>query len=247
MIRILVVDDLKELLEMVKYILETNPDFFVDTASSVEDALTLLKENTYDLIISDYVMPDLTGLDFLKILRKSDSTTPFIIQTGQGDECVAIEALENGADYFLEKGTEGSLQYLGFTQIINLLVLKNRLEGRFTTCEQKFTSLFNAIQDGLILFDDKGAVLEANDTFLEMSGYSKEEVTSLRYWEIIPDGWEESDLTSFKDQLFSEGCSEDYQLEYLNQAGKEVRVSVRAYLVDKFDITAGIWVIVKYI
>jgi PAS domain S-box-containing protein len=247
MIRILVVDDLKALLEMVKYILETNPDFFVDTATSGEEALALTRENFYDLIISDYAMPEMSGLELLKILRDSGCTTPFVIQTGQGDENVAIEALEQGADYFLEKGSEGSLQYLGFTQIINLLVLKKRTDERLRECTRKFVSLFEAIQDGLILFDSKGFILEANTAFLEMSGYSDDEIKNLKYWDIISGNHREFDVDVLKDQLINDGYSEEYQLEYMSRNGTEVKVSVRAYLVDKRDSTAGVWVIVRYV
>lgn len=247
MIHILVVDDLKALLEMVKYILETNPDFSVDTASSVEEALLLFEKSSYDIIISDYYMPEMTGLDLLKIVRKSDPEIPFIIQTGQGDEQVATEALENGADYFLEKGNEGPLQYLSFTQIINILVQKKRTNEKLIECHNKFTSLFDSISDGLILFDDNGFVQEVNSAFLEMTGYSDEEVKNLKYWEVIPEEWDKSDIVSMKNQVFSDGYSEEYKLEYQNRDGTSFLVSIRAHLVDKENISAGIWVIIKYI
>ena len=65
----------------------------------------------YDAIISDYQMPEMDGITFLKELKASGNTTPFIIFTGRGREEVAIEALNEGADFYLQKGGEPKSQF----------------------------------------------------------------------------------------------------------------------------------------
>ena len=62
-----------------------------------------MKEKTYDLIISDYVMPEKDGLEFLIELRKKGNMIPFIIFTGKGREEVAIQALSLGTDHYINK------------------------------------------------------------------------------------------------------------------------------------------------
>jgi len=105
MIKILHVDDEPDFLKLTKDILETgNKKFSVETVTSVEEGLELLRSGKYDVVISDYKMHGLDGLRFLQNLRQSGSQIPFIIFTGKGREEVAIEALNRGANYYLQKG-----------------------------------------------------------------------------------------------------------------------------------------------
>src|ERR1051325_2068335 len=72
----------------------------VDNAAEMEAALA---QDTWDLIISDYVLPQFSGLDALKILQRRNLDTPFIIVSGKIGEEVAVEALKSGAhDYLLK-------------------------------------------------------------------------------------------------------------------------------------------------
>jgi PAS domain S-box-containing protein len=245
MIRILVVDDFKEILDMSKYILETNKDFSVDTALSVQDALELIQKNQYDIIISDYYMPDITGLDFLKTLRSFDKKTPFVLQTGQGDETIAMDSLKYGADFFLEKGREGSMQFLEFTQIINLIVLHKRTAQRLSLCNLKFKSLFSMFEDGVILFDYKGHIQDVNQAFLTMTGYRMEEICNIDYHDIIPKEWEDKDITNMKEQVLSRGYSDEILVTYNKKDGSLLPITLKAQLVDNNDKSAGIWVLIR--
>ena len=101
---VLYVDDEPVLLEVFKLFLEKRPDIFVSTASSVDQALTLLDSLAFDVIISDYQMPGTDGIGFLKLLRANNSDIPFILYTGWGREEVMEEALENGARFYIQKG-----------------------------------------------------------------------------------------------------------------------------------------------
>ena len=58
----------------------------------------------YEVIVSDYQMPGMNGIEFLKRLRSQLGHIPFILFTGRGREEVAIEALNCGADFYLQKG-----------------------------------------------------------------------------------------------------------------------------------------------
>jgi len=102
-IRVLHVDDEAGFLKAAKQILEMQGAFHVDTASSVEEANEKMKRKPYDAIVSDYIMPEKNGLEFLEELRQKGNTIPFIIFTGKGREEVAINALNLGADRYLNK------------------------------------------------------------------------------------------------------------------------------------------------
>ncbi len=112
MFSILYVDDEPMLLELAKLFLEQTGDFRVDTVTSAAAALDILSSTHYDCIISDYQMPGMDGLIFLKTVRSRGNTVPFIIFTGKGREEVVIEALNSGADFYLQKGGDPKSQFV---------------------------------------------------------------------------------------------------------------------------------------
>lgn len=102
-INVLFVDDEKGILEQGKVFLEEK-GLAVDVAESAKEALDSFDEKEYEAIISDYQMPVMNGLEFLEDLReKRNSDIPFIMFTGKGREKVAMEALNLGADRYLQK------------------------------------------------------------------------------------------------------------------------------------------------
>ncbi len=103
MIHVLLVDDEPALFPVTKLALEKDGDIQVDLCVSPAEARTLLEEGRYQVIISDYDMPGEDGITFLRHLRESGDDTPFIIFTGKGNETVAMEACNAGADYYLTK------------------------------------------------------------------------------------------------------------------------------------------------
>ena len=127
-IRILYVDDETSLLDIGKLFLEMDGTFAVDTFTSVSEALTQLKMERYDAILSDYQMPEMDGITFLKQIRASENKTPFIIFTGRGREDVVIEALNNGADFYIQKGGEPKSQFAELSNKIRYAVSKKHSE-----------------------------------------------------------------------------------------------------------------------
>lgn len=105
MIRVLMVDDDPSILEVSAIFLERAGDIKVDVAESAADALRRLLDETrpYDVVISDYAMPEMDGIAFLKAVRSRDPHIPFILFTGKSREEVVIEALNSGADYYIQK------------------------------------------------------------------------------------------------------------------------------------------------
>ena len=111
MITILYVDDEPVMLDTLKLFLERDPELRVMTALSANAALALLQNQSCDAIISDYEMPEIDGIAFLKIIREQYPRLPFIIFTGKGREEIVIESLNNGADYYVRKGGDPKAQF----------------------------------------------------------------------------------------------------------------------------------------
>ncbi|MFA6224733.1 MAG: response regulator [Methanoregula sp.] len=101
MSNVLYVDDEPALLDIGKIFLEMSGHLRVDTAGTVEDALHKMKLKKFDAIISDYQMPDITGIEFLRYICSEYHDLPFILFTGRGREEIVIEVLNCGADFYL--------------------------------------------------------------------------------------------------------------------------------------------------
>lgn len=110
MTSVLLVDDEQIILDIGKLFLEQSGGLSVRTAISVNDALQLMKNETFDAIVSDYQMPKMNGLEFLLYIRKR-SDVPFIIFTGRGREEIVIEAMNNGANFYVQKGGDPRAQF----------------------------------------------------------------------------------------------------------------------------------------
>jgi len=105
--QVLLVDDEPGLPETIgAYIERENDDMTVTTATSSLEAVTRLEEESFDCIVSDYQMPAISGLDFLKAVREEDATLPFIVFTAKGSESVASQAIETGVTDYVQKGPD---------------------------------------------------------------------------------------------------------------------------------------------
>ena len=103
-LKILVVDDEKDILELVSYNLRKE-GFEVVTSENGEDALNLIHNHRYDLIILDLMLPGIQGIDFCKLLKHSDETAgiPVIMLTAKSEEMDKVLGLEIGADDYITK------------------------------------------------------------------------------------------------------------------------------------------------
>ncbi len=106
-IRVLLVDDEPGLPETIAaYIERANDDITITTATNPPEAVTMLEDSSFDCIVSDYQMPAVSGLDFLKAVREKDTTTPFIVFTAKGSERIASEAIATGVTDYVQKGPD---------------------------------------------------------------------------------------------------------------------------------------------
>jgi len=100
--RLLIVEDEDTLSASVQRVL-TREGYHVDVAGSSESAIQLLLTSAYDLVISDVILPGLSGIDLLKSFRKSRPEQKVIIMTAYVSREVAMEAVDAGACDFLLK------------------------------------------------------------------------------------------------------------------------------------------------
>ena len=167
---ILYVDDEPVLLDTCKRFLEQGGQFSVDITTSASEALDLLKSKFYDAVISDYQMQDMDGIEFLKKIRKTGNIIPFILFTGRAREEVIIQALNEGADFYLQKGGDPKSQFADLAHKLRQSIQKNLAELRIRDLERREADIINFLPDATFVIDIHGVVIAWNHAIEEMTG-----------------------------------------------------------------------------
>ena len=160
--RALVVDDEKLIVKGIRFSLEQD-DFLVDCAYDGEEALEYVKNNQYDIILLDIMLPKLTGFEVCQQVREF-SAVPIIMLTAKGDDIDKILGLEYGADDYI-------------TKPFNILEVKARIKAILRRTEQKKNAGEAASSPKIVESGDMKLDCEGKRTYIagrEISLTSKE-------------------------------------------------------------------------
>jgi len=206
----------------------------VDTESGF---LNALQQDGFDLILADYTLPSFDGLSALRMTRQQKPDLPFIFVSGTIGEETAIEALKTGAtDYVLKT----RLSRLAPAVRRALREARERLELRsaereIREREAEIRRLVDASIIGIFIWDSEGQLLEANDAFLRMMGYSREELLSreMCWTDLTPPEWLEHDGRLWVPKLKMTESLQPFEQEYLRKDGSRVPVLIGAASFDE--------------
>jgi len=105
-LRILLVDDNLDHVALATRALRQEPTWKVESVRLGGEAMERAAEEAFDLVLLDYRLPDMSGLDVLRGLRARPKPPAVLLMTSQGSEEVAMEALKLGASAYVVKNTE---------------------------------------------------------------------------------------------------------------------------------------------
>jgi len=103
--RVLVVDDFATMRKIIKNVLrQINMDNVVE-AENGKHALSVLKSDSIEFIISDWIMPEMTGIEFLKACKEDEAikNIPFVMVTAEAQKDSVLEAIKAGVDNYIVK------------------------------------------------------------------------------------------------------------------------------------------------
>ena len=171
MFDILVVDDEEGILEATKDYLDLTGTFRIDTATSAMEGLKLIGRKQYDVIVSDYQMNEMNGIEFLKTLRAKGDRVPFILFTGRNHKEVAYEALNCGANFLVIKGGEENDSSLAELMMAVKAMTERRMEEiALKRSLERFKRIYGELPVGIEIFDKEGVLSDLNDTALSILG-----------------------------------------------------------------------------
>lgn len=162
----LIVDDNEDMLNFLSSHFQTS--YTIVTAVDGVDALNKLKEQEVALIISDWMMPNMNGIDLCKAVRNNQLTShiPFILLTAKTDTEAKITSMNCGADAYIEKPF--SLQYLEAC-IKNLLELRLQLRQKFSQMPTVSINSIAANQNDKVFLEKMNHLIEENLNNEELS------------------------------------------------------------------------------
>jgi PAS domain S-box-containing protein len=185
---VLYVDDEPTFLDLCKIYLERSGDICMTGVSSPYEALELLESSYFDVIVSDYQMPDLDGIGFLKHLQKINCTIPFILFTGRGREEVVIQAINNGATFYLQKGGDPKSQFAELTHKIKEAARRRQAEKALQESENRYRTVFENTGTAIVIIDEDMTICLSNAEFARLTGYENGEIDGRKCWtEFIAD------------------------------------------------------------
>lgn len=183
--RILYVDDEPALLEICKLFLEKGGEFSVITEISATDALRRLQDEHFDAVISDYQMPGIDGIEFLRLVREGGNTIPFIVFTGRGREEVVIQALNGGADHYLQKGGQTMAQFVELAHKVRTSIDRRRSEAAHRESEEKFRMLVEVNHDIIFAMNPDDIITYVSPQAPAQIGYTQEEIVGKKFLHFI--------------------------------------------------------------
>jgi PAS domain S-box-containing protein len=187
MISVLYVDDEPDLLDIGKLYLERFGDISVFVIDSASAALALLKKEPFDAVISDYQMPEMDGLEFLKQVRIIHGQIPFILFTGRGREEVVIRALNLGVDFYLQKGGDPQPQFAELAHKVRQAVQRRMGDLALEESERRYRDVVETQTEFISRFKPDGTHVFANEVYCRHFGKRRDEVVGHRFVPSIPE------------------------------------------------------------
>ncbi|MBI5549075.1 MAG: PAS domain S-box protein [Deltaproteobacteria bacterium] len=182
-IQVLLVDDELDLLAVAKEFLELDAELHVRTESSAGQALESIARDLPHVVVSDFQMPHMDGIELLKQVRSKYRDLPFILFTGRGREAIVIDALNHGADFYLQKGGDPEAQFAELGSKIRQAAGRRRAERALAESEARFRGMFDQAFQLAGVLDLQGCLVRINATALAMIGLNEAEVLGRPFWE----------------------------------------------------------------
>jgi PAS domain S-box-containing protein len=112
--------------------------------------------------------------------------------------------------------------------------------------EERYRSLYESSKDGIAGGDMEGSILECNQAYADMLGYTREEIMKLTYKQLTPKKWRKMEADIVKNQILARGYSDEYEKEYIRKDGTKFPISARVWLrKDEKGEPLGMWGIAR--
>ena len=192
----LVVEDDPTNLKWIQHLLLLR-DFDVEAVMSAEDALQRLAERDFDLLIVDWILPEMDGLTLTRLVRETDSDIIILVVTGRTEDGALEQVIASGASDYLAKPFTAPALYARMA-VSEARMMERRSRQK---AEQQVDTIVEGMPDAVVFWDTEGKIRRVNDSFTRMTGLQKQDCIGKSKGVIYlnPKEWKE-DRNRFKTQ-----------------------------------------------
>jgi len=263
---VLVVDDEKAIRITLHGFLE-HDGHMVWTAETAEQALALVQNQVFDVIVTDIIMPKVSGIELLSTVREKHLDAEVILITGVPDIDSAIQAVQQGAFDYLVKPVTGDVVCKTVSRALKTKMLKDenkrlweanlrhaenlehlvqKRTAQLKESEEKFRTIFENANDVIVYFDPEGTILEINSKVEELFGYKPEEVVGKPFAEI---GVLTEPSLKKVQQLFQHavlgGPTSIREIEAQHRNGQSIWIETNTRLIEKDAQAQAILIVIR--
>jgi PAS domain S-box-containing protein len=190
--------------------------FKVDNACCADEAIKKMSIDNYDVVVSDYEMPQKNGLEFLKELREKNNKIPFILFIEKGREEVAIKALNLGADGYVNKQGNPKTVYRELIHIIQQKVEHKKAELIVFEAREYAQNIMATMRESLLVLDENLKVISANDSFYKTFEVTSKETEGNCIFDLGNSQWDIPILHELIDKINSDqSFFSDFEVEHV--------------------------------
>src|SRR5450755_3542809 len=187
-LRVLIVEDAKSDIALLLHALREGGFEVSYEAVATQAAMrAALHHHQWDLVASDYAMPQFSGQAALALTLDLRPDVPFIIVSGEIDINVAVSLIQAGARDYLQKAEMVKLVPMVERVLLDRDVRNDKLltDQALIASEAQYRRLFETAQDGILIVDaETGQIRDVNPFLLDLLGFSREEYLGKKLWEV---------------------------------------------------------------
>ena len=178
-----------------------------------------LEQDDFNIVISDYQLGWITGLDILHRVKKQKSDCSVIMFTGTGSEEIAVSAMKAGLDDYVIKSPK---HYIRLAAAVRSVWQRTQQQQALEEFKQTYDRFFERIPLGLYRLNSSGEIIEANSTLIEMLGYDR--VQDLIGKNIVRYHLQAEAYLAWQEQLSEDRPVEEFEGEIKSQQGVSIWV-----------------------
>jgi len=197
----------------------------VDTSPAMEKAL---EQQTWDIILCDYNMPQFSALDALDLLKEKRIDIPIIIVSGTIGEETAVATMKSGAHDYIMKDNLTRLVPTVERELreVEIRSSQRRAEKAQQESEERYRTLIDTAREGVWIIDIDTHTTFVNRQMADMLGYSAAEMIGKK----VPEFLDDENRVIFKEKINKrkEGHNEQYDLKFIRKDGSELWCIINA-------------------
>ncbi|MEX2153299.1 MAG: response regulator [Gemmatimonadaceae bacterium] len=228
---VLVVDDDSALIRTLADILRMH-GYAPSTAETGQAGLALARKTPPALAVIDLRLPDMDGMELASRLHALSELTEVVVLTGNASVESAVAALrENSVDYLLKPVNVEQL--LNVASVATERWQRRQAEEKLRESDERFRRVVESNMLGIMFWNVNGDIYDANDAYLRMVGYTRDDVESgrLKWSTLTAPEYQELDRLKTAEVL-ERGVIAPYEKEYVRKDGSRVSILLGAAMLE---------------